>query len=286
MPPKATSNPLFGQFKAVLGAVLEPVKKNGRHVVMFSGGVASWCAARRVADAHGTENLTLLFADTKQEDEDLYRFLGDVEKDIGIPITKIAEGRNPWQVFNDERFLGNSRVDLCSRILKREILDAWRDENLNPERDSIYVGYDWTEQHRIDKLLTYVSPWVYKFPLADPPLMDKAAQLKACRDRGIRIPRLYDLGFQHNNCGGFCVKGGQASFRLLLKTMPERYAYHEEQEQALREKLGKNVSILKHRSGPLKDQPWTLREFREHVEAEGKVDLFDWGACSCLSKPG
>lgn len=35
-----------------------------KHVVMFSGGIASWAAATRVAKKHGTENLTLLFTDT------------------------------------------------------------------------------------------------------------------------------------------------------------------------------------------------------------------------------
>ena len=32
-------------------------------VVMFSGGIGSWAAAKRVAEAHGTDDLVLLFAD-------------------------------------------------------------------------------------------------------------------------------------------------------------------------------------------------------------------------------
>ena len=46
-----------------------------KHVVMFSGGAGSWAAAKRVAERHGTADLTLLFTDTLMEDEDLYRFL-------------------------------------------------------------------------------------------------------------------------------------------------------------------------------------------------------------------
>ena len=41
------------------------------HVVFFSGGAASWAAARRIADQHGTDEMVLLFTDTKTEDEDL-----------------------------------------------------------------------------------------------------------------------------------------------------------------------------------------------------------------------
>ncbi len=59
-------------------------------VVMFSGGVGSWLAARRVADAHGTDGLVLLFADTLMEDEDLHRFLDDAARNIGVPVTAPA----------------------------------------------------------------------------------------------------------------------------------------------------------------------------------------------------
>ena len=41
---------------------------------MFSGGVGSWAAAKRVADAHGTDNLTLLFTDTLIEDADIHEW--------------------------------------------------------------------------------------------------------------------------------------------------------------------------------------------------------------------
>lgn len=66
------------------------------HVVMFSGGIGSFCAAERVKSALTTgDKLTLLFTDTKMEDEDLYRFLNDSEKALGITITRIADGRTP-----------------------------------------------------------------------------------------------------------------------------------------------------------------------------------------------
>ena len=42
-----------------------------RHLVYFSGGVGSWAAAKRVAQREDVDQLTLLFADTLIEDEDL-----------------------------------------------------------------------------------------------------------------------------------------------------------------------------------------------------------------------
>ncbi len=200
-----------------------------KHVVMFSGGIGSWAAAKRVAAEHGTNDLTLLFTDTLIEDEDLYRFLDDAAVNIGVPITRIAEGRDPWQVFFDVRFLGNSRVDPCSRVLKREMAGRWLKDNCDPLDTEVYVGIDWTEEHRFTTLAERrgVEGWTYLAPLCDPPLTMKLQMIDALKAEGIRPPRLYAMGFSHNNCGGFCVKAGQGHFALLLQHLPDRYAYHE-----------------------------------------------------------
>ena len=98
---------------------------------------------------------------------------------------------------------------------------------------------------------------------------------------GLKPPRLYEMGFSHNNCGGFCIKAGQAHFALLLRTMPERYKYHEEQEQNIQDLLGKPVTILRRQINN-KRVPISLKEFRENLERQG--DLFDkdeWGGCGC-----
>lgn len=45
------------------------------YVVSFSGGVSSWAAAKRLRETVPASDMILLFADTKIEDEDTYRFL-------------------------------------------------------------------------------------------------------------------------------------------------------------------------------------------------------------------
>ena len=252
-----------------------------KHVIGFSGGVTSWMAAKRVAERHGTADMTLLFADTRMEDEDLYRFIVQAASNVGAPLVVLADGRTPWGVFNDERFLGNSRIDPCSKILKRKLLDKWRDANMNQLTDVNYVGLDWTELHRVERLLPRVVPWRYEAPLCEKPWIDKTEALAALEREGIKPPRLYGMGFPHNNCGGFCVKAGQAQFKLLLDKMPDRYRFHEEQEEALRARLGKDVSILRDRRGG-ESKPLTLKDFRERVQADAKDhDELDFGGCGC-----
>lgn len=256
-----------------------------QHVVNFSGGVGSWCAAKRVAIEHGTENLVLLFADTLIEDADLYRFLEEGAANIGGKLVKIADGRTPWQVFKDVRYLGNSRVDPCSRVLKRALLDKWREENCDPADTVVYCGIDWSEMHRFVKLRERLEGWTVRAPMCDRPYISKAQQLDLLAAEGIRRPRLYDLGFPHNNCGGACVKAGLAHFRHLLKVLPDVYAEWERNELELQEYLGRfDATILRDRRGG-KTTPMTLRDFRLRIEAENEsqAELFDeeWGGCGC-----
>jgi len=362
------------------------------------------------------------------EDEDLYRFLADASANVGVPLVRTAEGRTPWEVFKDERFLGNTRVDPCSKILKRQWLDRWLEENRSREDTVCHVGIDWSEEHRFTKLRDRRAEdgWRYEAPLCDEPYLTKKQILTWMEGEGVRPPRLYSMGFPHNNplsgdalavtpgglvpmrglasvgsaalmgadgrwrrssvqsygvqpvqrlrlarggqervvratpdhgwfrqgrdgqvqdvetadlgpgdllacvergpdvsedadlspwevllaeppttkeevfcatvpdvhafalqgwqlsrnCGGFCIKAGQAQFALLLKAMPERYAYHEKKEEELRRLLG-DVSILRDRRGG-KNKPLPLAAFRERVETGDFVDRHEWGGCGCF----
>src|SRR5689334_878774 len=99
---------------------------------------------------------------------------------------------------------------------------------------TVYVGIDWSELHRLSAIERGWAPYTVEAPMTEPPYLDKAQMVAACEAAGIEVPRLYRAGFPHNNCGGFCVRAGQAQMELLLREHPERYAYAEEQEQALR----------------------------------------------------
>jgi len=196
-----------------------------KHAVMFSGGIGSYVTAKRVVEEFGRDNTLLIFSDTLIEDEDLYRFLAESVEILGAELVHLKEGRDPWQVFFDERFLGNSRVDPCSKILKRQLIRKWIEKNLNPEEDVIYLGIDWSESHRFKKARRYWEPWNVASPLLDPPLLSKEQMLAILDADGIKRPRLYDMGFPHNNCGGFCIKAGMAHFKLLYERMPERLVF-------------------------------------------------------------
>jgi hypothetical protein len=257
------------------------------HVVQFSGGITSWAAARRVAEKHGTADLVLLFADTLIEDDDLYRFNRDVATDLGVPITRVADGRTPQQVFRDKRFLGNSSLAPCSHLLKQVPCRRWLDQHTDPVATTLYVGIDWSEMHRLPAIERGWAPWRVEAPLCQPPYVDKRGWLDAARARGLEPPRLYRLGFAHNNCGGTCVRAGQAQWAHALRVFPDRYAAWEAHEEEMRAELGADVAILRDRTGgPTRPLPLTVLRRRVEDAEAGQASLFDpddWGGCGCMT---
>jgi hypothetical protein len=108
--------------------------------------------------------------------------------------------------------------------------------------------------------------------------------IKLVESKGIKIPRLYNMGFSHNNCGGFCVRAGQGHFINLLEKMPDRYKYHEDKEQELIKKIGKDVSILR-KTINKKRINITLKTLREEYENDSnQIDMLDIGGCGCFSE--
>lgn len=238
-------------------------------------------AAKRIATMY-PDRTVLLFADVNMEDPDNYRFLLEAWHWIDVPLVILDNGgRTIWDVFRQGRFLGNSRVDLCSRILKREVMRKWLEEHYQPDKVVVHIGYDLDEGHRVAKAQPKWEPWRAEAPLCwDPPFWkDDAATL--LRSAGIELPILTRMGYPHANCGGMCVKMGHKQALKTLRTMPERYAEWEREEEGVRVHLRKDISIMKDRRGGT-TSVLTLRQFRQRVNDDPTDVDDDWGSCNCM----
>lgn len=307
-----------------------------RHVVMFSGGIGSWAAGKRVAQRHGTRDLTLLFTDTLVEHDDLYRFLlqaaanvldvpeparlvaltmtlpsiddetllarkaalahiaSDANAYFGGGLAWIADGRTPWEVFADERFLGNSRVAPCAKILKQRLARTWLKANRDPADTICYVGIDWTEEHRFIgrkgkhgkkgkpglRAIQAALGWRYEAPMCDAPPVAKWQMQAMCRAEGVEPGQSYGDGFGHDNCGAECVKGGVGHWAQVYRVRPLRYLHAERKEQDARATLG-DVSVLTETVRGV-ERNLTLVELRHRMERGDKVDIFAVGGCGCF----
>lgn len=257
------------------------------HVCMFSGGVGSFAAAYRVWQEFKNtgDRIVLLFADTLIEDEDLYRFLEESAAILeDTELVWLKDGRTPWDVFHQDRFL-NHRAAKCSKWLKQVPCRKWVDENCDPQSTTLYVGIDWSEQERLDGINKGWSPYQVEASLMWGDWWDKEYCFALLDSLGIEKPRLYDLGFNHNNCGGFCVRAGKKQFLQLLEHFPERYAYHAEQEAALKAYLERDdIGILREQKQGHKYRV-SLKEFAQRFSTSTQLSLVEEAApCGCFSR--
>ena len=181
-----------------------------RIIVALSGGKASAMCAKLIFDKYPKDRIILYFNDTKWEHPDLYRFLDDLSKYFNHKIIIDSDGRTPEQLFYDIRFLGSNRVPICSRILKAERLQKFRQNG-----DILVFGIGKEEKHRAIRLtqryqLLGVKTNIFnklEFPLIENNITDDDI-ISFFNSTGIELSKLYQLGFKHNNCYGGCVRAG------------------------------------------------------------------------------
>jgi len=289
------------------------------HVVKLSGGRASGVTAGIVLDEHGPDNVCHIFTDTLVEHNDLYRFLIELtgrlhSVDVSdlLPLCAalpeiyddeaarknglahlrglaserlpmlhwLADGRTPWDVFRDERMMGSSRMDPCSKHLKRLLSDRYLRAHWRPSEAIVYVGLaaheskrytgHWTtllgQRRWVKGIRELMLPWDFRSPLVDLEAIGSAEMDAWLASLGVRRPRLYDLGFGNNNCGGACVKAGHAAWARLLAVCRPLFLWWERKEAEFIAWIGNpRASILRDRRGGV-TKPLTLARFRQMIE--------------------
>ncbi len=271
------------------------------HVPQVSSGAASAFVWHLMLEEHGPENVVGLFADVNGEDPDNYRFLAEVHFALGMPrLVKLTNnGDTIWDVFKREKFLGNTRVSMCSRILKFEACEAWLNANTDDATTMLYLGIDWTEAKRFTGYEDTKGKWhpgqkerwgaagyEAEAPMVDRTL-DSSHVLAWLKEIGVEPPELTRMGWNHANCMGGCVRSGAKQFRDLLEKRPEAFDWWERNEEAARAIVG-DYAILRDRRGG-KSKPMPLSAAREAVEASNAAvltlfDADDAPVCGCYDE--
>lgn len=279
-------------------------------VVNFSGGLASYAALDRSIKRFGRENVIALFADVRGdvsrdshaapigtnwdgEDDDAYRFIDDIERATGVDMRRVKhpDGIGVWGAIFRERAITmampGGTFAPCTKLLKQETLDAAITEIFATGRPvTLVTGLGWHEKHRVEKLRQRLGSNLFYdlwFPMLDEPLIGNDEIEDDLCGIGIAPPRTYSAGFAHGNCGGACVKAGQAQWVRLLRVNPLRYAYNEAQEAQFRREINPDVSILRDRRGG-ETKALTLSDLRERVQSGQPVEEnYEWGGCGCFA---
>lgn len=252
------------------------------HNISASGGLGS--AISCLASHRYGVPFRMIFADTLSEDPDLYRFLLDVSNRVGQPIIWLTDGRTPWDVFEDAKFIGNTRIAKCSSVLKTDKVREWLDANAQGD-EPLALGMDWSEQDRLERAAKRWAPR---------PVVSLLNQFKVYRpsyakwlaDYDLKQPSLYDAGFPHNNCGGACVKQGLQGWATLLEKYPQRFAVAEDRMALAMERIGPTARPFLRLTRNKVTSYLTLREFRERYQS-GDIIIDPYedgnGGCGCFT---
>jgi hypothetical protein len=248
-------------------------------VVSFSTGLSSALACERVLakfNPNEVNEVYVVFMDTLIEDEDNYRFAGEVYQRWaklypGWQHIRLTEGVDPYEVADKHNMIFNQRRHPCTRVLKIEPFMRWLETLDGPS--TVYIGFDYSELHRTEATTRNYEEAGYgvDYPLLWRPVEERDYSQVARDDWEIEPPRMYGMGYSHANCGGRCVAMGQKDWLLTLINFPERFAQVEEWERQMRKREGPHKYAILRRSINGISTPMTLEELRERYLA-GKID--------------
>jgi len=193
-------------------------------VVWFSCGAASAVAAKKTVEKYGQHN-DIIIANTPihEEDDDNRRFLNDIAGWIGLPINKVTASKYPdssiVEVFGKKKYMSGIHGAPCTTELKKQ---ARYEFETTINIDYHVLGFTADEKHRHERFITGERNNVI------PVLIDENISKKDCfdilRESGIKLPRIYGLGFPNANCVG-CVKSTSVTYwNLVRKKFPNVFA--------------------------------------------------------------
>lgn len=205
-------------------------------VAWLSAGISSFIAAYLIKD----EIDEFYYIDIDDQHPDSLRFIKDCEKALGKPI-KILKSTY-GSVENAVKSFGYFKIQKtgfapCTSWLKKRVRKE-QFEDLHKDDDITYVwGFDCSkhERDRAWRVVEGMPEYEHRFPLIEQELTKQDAHAIAAR-LNIKRPKMYDLGYQNNNCIG-CIKGGMGYWNKIRKDFPEVFA----SRAALERKLNNHI---------------------------------------------
>lgn len=184
-------------------------------VVWMSAGVSSF-----IAGYYATDVDQWIYIDIADQHPDSLRFIKDCEKVIKkeVLILKSDNFTSVDEVCRKTKTVNTPYGAPCTGFLKKAVRANWERQHLWEEL--IYVwGMDCTERRRANSIVQNFPEFKHEFPLIEKGLTKQDCHA-ILNQLGIKRPKMYDLGYQNNNCIG-CVKGGMWYWNKIRKDFPD-----------------------------------------------------------------
>lgn len=213
------------------------VDNGDKIAVWFSCGAASAVAAKLTLELFGDRcEVRIVNSPVIEEDEDNRRFARDVAEWLGVEI-EIAVNENypscsAVEVWKKRKFMSSPYGAPCTLELKKEARRQWEDAN---PVDWHVLGFTADETHRHERFV--MSERSNLLPVLIDAGIDKADCFRILDEAGVRMPRIYSLGFPNANCKG-CVKAtSPAYWNLVRKHYPSSFRRRAKQSREIGAKL-------------------------------------------------
>jgi hypothetical protein len=153
------------------------------------------------------------------EHEDNHRFAAECSEWFDHPITELRSDKykDCWDVWERKQYIAGINGAPCTTELKKEVRRAFQ----RPGDRHIW-GYTYDEpdeRERAKDLQANNLECDFEFPLIDA-FLTKPNCHAIIEGAGIKIPVMYELGFENNNCIG-CPKGGCGYWNKIRDYRPD-----------------------------------------------------------------
>lgn len=186
-------------------------------IAWFSCGATSAIATLLALREYS--NVIIIRIVTGSEHPDNERFMHECEEKLfqqKINIARSIKYTNVFDVITKKRFINSPFGAPCTFELKKQVRYKIEDE-IKCWDGQIY-GFDAAERQRAQRFVEQYPATQPIFPLINHNL-SKEDCLAIITQQGIKLPTMYQLGYNNNNCIG-CVKGGKGYWNMIRKDFP------------------------------------------------------------------
>lgn len=207
----------------------------------FSCGVTSAVAIKMDIEANGKEGLELYYFVIDSAHPDNERFIRDCEKWYGMKINRVqGKYTDQFDVIEKTKYINGVAGARCTLELKKKL--RFQIEGENKYNGQIF-GFEF-DKKEINRAIRFSQQYPKTKPMF--PLIDAKLNKSQCADillmNGIKLPKMYELGFHNNNCIA-CVKGGKGYFNHVRKHFPDYFERMAEAERKLGNSCIKGVFL-------------------------------------------
>lgn len=206
----------------------------------FSCGAASAVAAKKTIERYGdTHIIRVVNNPVAEEDEDNRRFLKDVEAWLGIKIESSTNERFPdcsaETVWAKRKFMSGPQGAPCTLELKKAARQQWEARN---HHDYLVLGFTADERKRHERFV--LSERGNVLPVLIDAGITKADCYAILRGGGLRLPRVYEMGYPNANCIG-CVKATSPTYwNHVREKHPDTFARRAQQSREIGARLARH----------------------------------------------